>query len=132
MEVSAAIIINEKGEFLMGQRLTGDETCSNLWEFPGGKRQRAESLEKCAIRECQEELGVDIAIDECYHVARYNYPEGIVELVFFLAHITGGELEKRVHQELRWIAPEDLDSVPCCPGDESLIARLKIEQPKLG
>ena len=116
MEVAAAIIVNEENKVLMGKRLDDGKTCS-------------ESLEKCVIRECKEELGVEVKIDECYHVDRHLYLEGPIELVFFLVHITQGEVECRVHQALQWLNYDELSSLDHCPGDEALIARLMKERP---
>lgn len=131
MEVSAAILINEENKVLMGKRkIDESSSCSGLWEFPGGKRKRAESLEKCAIRECMEELGVEIKIDDCYHVDRHIYTEGVVELVFFLAHITSGEVEMRVHDDLAWFDYDELKGLDLCPGDNKLIERLMNERPR--
>lgn len=129
MEVSATILINEENKVLMAKRPEDGSACSGGWEFPGGKRRRAESLEKCAIRECMEELGVEIKIDDTYHVDRHVYTEGVIELVFFLGHIVSGEVEKRVHTELGWFSYDELESLSCCPGDERLIKRLVLERP---
>ena len=130
MEVAAAILINENNQVLMGKRQVDGSSCSGLWEFPGGKRKRAESLEKCVIRECQEELGVEIAIDKCYHVDRHIYTEGTIELVFFLAHIISGQVEKRVHDDIAWFHYEELQNLDLCPGDDTLIQRLEVERPR--
>lgn len=129
MEVSATILINKDNKVLMAKRPEDGSACSGRWEFPGGKRKRAESLEKCAIRECMEELGVEIKIDDTYHVDRHLYTQGVIELVFFLGHIVSGEVEMRVHTDLAWYSYDELEGVAACPGDERLIQRLITERP---
>lgn len=129
MEVSATILINQNNQVLMAKRQEDGSACSGRWEFPGGKRRRAESLEKCAIRECMEELGVEVKIDDTYHVDRHLYTEGVIELVFFLGHIVSGEVEMRVHTDLGWFNYDELLDLDCCPGDERLITRLVNERP---
>ena len=57
--VSAAIIRNTAGEILICQRGAGG-SCAFLWEFPGGKQEAGEKAADCLVRECREELGIEI------------------------------------------------------------------------
>ena len=59
--VSAAIIRNTAGEILICQRGAGG-SCAFLWEFPGGKQEAGETAADCLVRECREELGIEIDI----------------------------------------------------------------------
>ncbi|GAA1747909.1 (deoxy)nucleoside triphosphate pyrophosphohydrolase [Kocuria aegyptia] len=47
--------------FLAAQR-TYPEELRGLWEFPGGKQEPHESCEQALVRECAEELGVDVEL----------------------------------------------------------------------
>ena len=69
-QVTAAII-RQDGKYLICQR-AHDDSLPLMWEFPGGKLEPGETLEECIIRECQEELGVDIRI--CGEYGRTSYP----------------------------------------------------------
>ena len=90
VQVTAAII-QQAGKYLICQRAHDDEL-PLLWEFPGGKLEPGETLEECIIRECQEELGVDIRV--CGQFGRTSYPHKQWELVFtfFQAEIVVGTL----------------------------------------
>lgn len=122
----AAAIIRKDGKILICRRSAGG-SCANLWEFPGGKREKGETLRECLARECIEELGVTVEVGRLYEKAGYTYPEATVELSFFLAEITGGTLQKHVHNDCRWVTREELSEYEFCPADRALLARLQRE-----
>ncbi len=70
--VSAAIIKNSDNEILICQRGPGG-SCEFLWEFPGGKIP-GESPEECLVRECREELEIDIEVLDLFEQTTL-YPE---------------------------------------------------------
>ena len=61
VRVAAAIIRNADGRILICRRGQGG-SCAFLWEFPGGKQEQGENMEECLVRECREELGIEIAV----------------------------------------------------------------------
>ncbi len=72
--VSAAIIRNTAGEILICQRGAGG-SCAFLWEFPGGKQEAGEKAADCLVRECREELGIEIDIVALLEQTSYTYPD---------------------------------------------------------
>ncbi len=123
VQVSAAIIKNSVGEILICRRGPGGE-CAYLWEFPGGKREKGETAAECLVRECWEELGVAIEVEELYQAIDFAYVSGVIHFNFFTARITQGEPQAKVHTSLAWVAPTDLKQYAFCPADEDLIAKL--------
>ena len=105
--VSAAIIRNTAGEILICQRGAGG-SCAFLWEFPGGKQEAGETAADCLVRECREELGIEIDIVALIEQTSYTYPDNKIGLSFFAAQITGGVPQKSVHQEILWVRPAEL------------------------
>ena len=63
-EVVAALIWRE-GRFLACQR-PAHKARGLLWEFVGGKVERGESREEALIRECREELNVEIEVGDVF------------------------------------------------------------------
>ena len=69
MLVVAGALRAESGLWLMHKR-PDDKHHGGLWEFPGGKVQRGETLEKALFRELQEELAIEIDLTSLDHVGR--------------------------------------------------------------
>ena len=121
-QVTAAIIRQEQ-QYLICQRAHDDEL-PLLWEFPGGKLEPGETLEECIIRECQEELGVDIRI--CGEFGKTSYPYKQWELVFtfFDAEIAVGTPVTTVHEQIRWVSAAELKEYTFCPADVEIVEKL--------
>lgn len=123
--VGTAIIADEEGRILIGQRPEGKDL-AGLWEFPGGKQETGETIEECIVREIKEELGV------CCHVGEYLtsvskvYPHGEFKLMFYRAELEDTEnLKSLVHQELRWVHPDDFGQYEFPPADVAIIEYLQ-------
>lgn len=123
LEVTAAII-RHNGKFLICQR-PANKHCGLLWEFPGGKIEADETSEQCVIRECREELGVTLNVEQKLTDITYEYPDRIVHLHFYLCNIATGALEKKEHNALEWVSNNELDKYEFCPADEEIISELK-------
>ena len=63
IKVVAAIIRKENHVFAT-QRGYGDY--KDWWEFPGGKVEPGETLQEALIRECKEELGINVAVKNVF------------------------------------------------------------------
>ncbi len=121
-EVSAAII--EKDGRILICRRGGGGSCAHQWEFPGGKREAHESAETCAMRECREELGIEINVYILYDEFEWEYPERKIRFHFFTADIAKGVPKATEHEEIRWVTAAELAEIPMCPADERVKARL--------
>ena len=125
-EVVAALIC-EGDRFLICQRPT-DKARPDLWEFVGGKVEPGETHREALIRECNEELGVTIEVGTRYMDVLHNYPDLAVHLILYRSWIVSGRMEKREHQDIRWITPEEIQNYSFCPADESILIRLQMEK----
>jgi len=60
IQVVAALIYDPSTEKIMICQRPENKDRGLLWEFPGGKVEKGESKEQALIRECLEELSVEI------------------------------------------------------------------------
>ena len=112
---ASIIIINDKGELLLGKR-----TDNGYWGYSGGSIEIDEKVEDCARRELKEEMGLIADELEFFYInsgkeCHYVYPNGDevsnVEIIF-LCHKYHGEIkaQKEEMSELRFFIPEEITS----------------------
>ena len=116
----AAAIIQKDGKILICQRGAGGN-CAFLWEFPGGKLESGETMEECLIRECKEELEIEISVKDIFAETTYKYPEREIAFIFYKADIIGGQLKMNVHNDMQWVLPSELKKYKFCPADVEII-----------
>lgn len=123
LEVVAALIWKEE-RFLACQR-PAHKARGLLWEFAGGKVEPGETKEQALIRECKEELGVELEVGQVFLQVTHAYPDLTVHLTLFQAKIASGTLQKLEHEDLRWITVDEIDQYDFCPADQVILEHLK-------
>ena len=123
VQVVAALIWRED-RFLICQR-PADKARGLLWEFVGGKVEEGETPEEALVRECREELGISLAVDDVFMELEHTYPDITILLTLYNARILSGEPKKLEHNDIRWITPEEIDDYAFCPADEDILKNLK-------
>jgi 8-oxo-dGTP diphosphatase len=118
--VGAAIVSG--GRVLACERGEPPEVAGR-WEFPGGKVEPGESDHEALVRECAEELGVDITLGDRIG-SDVPLAHGRAVLRVWLAQVVRGEPKPLEHRSLRWLAPDELDSVAWLPADAPIVAEL--------
>lgn len=122
-DVVAALLQRGK-EFLICQRPPTAEL-PMMWEFPGGKVEPGESGPEALVRECREELQIEIVPGRELMQTEYMNPGGDVRLTFYEAAIAKGEPVRVEHNDMRWITPDDMDQYVFCPADMDFVAYLR-------
>ena len=122
-EVVAALIW-EGDKFLICQR-PKDKARPLLWEFVGGKVEKGESKEQALIRECREELAIDVAVDSVFTDVTHDYPDIAIHLTLFNSRIVGGQLTLLEHNALAWITSSEIENYDFCPADEVILEKIK-------
>ncbi|MBR6425820.1 MAG: (deoxy)nucleoside triphosphate pyrophosphohydrolase [Oscillospiraceae bacterium] len=122
-EVVAALIWQDE-RFLICQR-PAHKARGLLWEFVGGKVEPGETRPQALVRECREELGIEIQVGSLFQDLIHEYPDLTVHLWLYHAKIVEGEPQKLEHNDLRFISVEEIRNYPFCPADEPLLKELE-------
>ena len=120
-----AALIWQDDRFLICQR-PAHKSRGLLWEFVGGKTEPGETKEAALIRECREELGITVAVDDVFMEVDHVYPDITIHLTLFNASVADGEMTLYEHNDAKWITVEEIDLYDFCPADEEILARLKM------
>jgi len=109
---------------VLAARRTKPEVLAGRWEFPGGKVEADESPQEALRRELREELGVDATIGrELTPQAGGMWPiSETYGMRLFYAEI-GSQLVvlDGSHDEVLWVAANDLQTLPWLPSDEGAL-----------
>ena len=102
--------IQRDGHYLLGRR-PPEGLLGGLWEFPGGKIAPGETHQQALVRECREELGVEVRVGGMVASVQHAYTHFKVTLNVYRCHLEAGEPRPVTHTELRWVAPEGFSSL---------------------
>ena len=119
-----AALIWEGDRFLACQR-PANKARALLWEFVGGKVEPGETKEEALIRECREELDINVAPQDVFMEVIHEYPDLTVRLTLFNAVIAEGTPKALEHNDIRWITVSEIDELAFCPADEEILKKLK-------
>ena len=123
--VSVAIIVNHD-KVLLTQRLKSARY-GLKWEFPGGKIEQGETPESALLRECKEELGVNVEHYTLLEKQRIIFPDkGDFYVHFFLVTMFTGEIVNNVFEDIQWVRVEDCLHYDVLEGNIDLCAKLPL------
>lgn len=126
IEVVAAIIKGEgehEGQFLISQRMK-ESHLGHCWEFPGGKVEPGETLEQCAIRECQEEIDVIVQPLRLVKEVTFEYAHGKFLLHFMLCRLISGTPKPVFCRDVKWVRAHELNQYQFPEADLEIIKEL--------
>ncbi|GAA3350353.1 NUDIX domain-containing protein [Amorphoplanes nipponensis] len=120
----AAVIVTA-GRVLACERSAPPEVAGR-WEFPGGKVEPGETDAQALARECAEELGVRVRVGARIGPDVPLAHGRAVLRVFTVTLLNGDEPRALEHAAMRWLAADELDSVPWLPADQPIVAELPV------
>ena len=123
VEVVAALIW-DNDRFMICQR-PAHKSHGLYWEFVGGKAEPGETLQQALVRECREELDIEVSVGDVYTEVCHNYSDIDVHLTLFNATITHGEPKLLEHNDLQWITVDETDRYAFCPADREILLKLR-------
>lgn len=118
-------VVWKRGKILIDQR-KAEGLLGGLWEFPGGKKERGESLEDAAVREVKEELGVQVRVRAGGEFARiqHAYSHFSVTLHVYACDWVSGRPSAIDCAQWKWVRPDELAGYPFPTANRKIIARL--------
>ena len=72
MLTADCVVLNPQGEVLLIRR--GNEPFRGCWALPGGFMEMEETIEHCAVRELQEETGLQVPEAELHLIGIFSRP----------------------------------------------------------
>ena len=126
VKVVGAIIENENKEILCALRSTSMSR-PNLWEFPGGKVEKNESISEALEREIMEELACTVEFQSIFRDDIHEYEDVIVNLITVRCSIVSCQPNAIEHSKLLWLKRENLNSLRWAPADVPAVLNLVAE-----
>ncbi len=86
------IVVTEDEKILLVRHRKGTR---QYWVLPGGRLEYGETFHECAVREIQEETGLDVEVDDFVFLSEAIAPDRSRHIVniYLTAHVTGGVLK---------------------------------------
>ncbi|MGK7951754.1 MAG: 8-oxo-dGTP diphosphatase MutT [Xenococcaceae cyanobacterium] len=121
--IGVAVIRNDRGQILIDRRRK-EGAMGGLWEFPGGKIEKHETVEECIAREIKEELAIEIAVGECLTVVNHTYPTFKISLFVHECQYISGKPQPLASDEIRWVNLEEMSQYNFPEANQSIITIL--------
>ena len=121
-----AALIWDEDKFMICQR-PAHKARGLLCEFVGGKVDPGETAQQALIRECREELAVEVSVGDIFMEVVHEYPDLLVQLTLFNATIASGVPQMLEHNDIRWITVEEIPNFDFCPADVDILKKLQRE-----
>ncbi len=127
-EIGVAIVLHDD-RVLVGVRGEGGPLAGYA-EFPGGKCEPAETPDQCAVRECLEESGLEVAPVRCLLSETHTYSHGTVRLHFWLCRPKNAEDLQRRHRAFFWVSVSELANWRFPEGNRGVVEILMTSAPE--
>ena len=123
-------VIWKKGRLLIARRRE-NQMLGGLWEFPGGKVQKGETLEQAATREIMEETGLMVRVGVPYATVKHAYSHFKITLTAFRCEWMSGRAHPKAAEELKWILPGELPDYPMPRANRRIASSMLVALPSM-
>ena len=107
VHVAVGVILDAANRILITRR-HDDAHQGGLWEFPGGKVEPDESVERALARELLEELGIEPGDVASLVAVRHDYGDKSVLLDVHTVRNFSGQARGLEGQPLQWVTVDEL------------------------
>jgi A/G-specific adenine glycosylase len=126
VDVTAAVILRN-GKALIAKRPEG-KLLGGMWEFPGGKVERGETLPACLRRELMEELGVTVRVRKNILSVKHAFTHLRITLHVFRCDSLRGTPKPIGAAAVRWVRVRDLAKFPMGRADRIVAGRIAAQR----
>jgi len=123
LQVTAAVI-KKGGQVLLAKR-PSKGLLGGMWEFPGGKQEKNETLPEALEREIKEELDATIKVGEHLGTYQHAYTHYKVTLHAYQCRLVSEDLKMKYHTDLVWTSLETIHSYPMGKLDRIIAKQLQ-------
>jgi A/G-specific adenine glycosylase len=124
-EIAAGLVFRN-GRILITKRKP-EGLLGGLWEFPGGKREKGETLAQTAAREIREETGIEVSVGSLLVSVRHAYSHFKIVLHAFLCEYRGGRARAIGCDAVKWVWPKQLKEYAFPAANQRIIKKLMLE-----
>ena len=123
-----AIIKDNQGKSLLLKRNAEAEFSAGMWNFPGGRVEKGESLSEAIVRETKEETGLTVKPSgDCtftYYYPNNEKEHAIMAVYYFKAALIGGAVSVN-HESVayQWIPKNDWKNIDLVPSARELFEK---------
>jgi 8-oxo-dGTP diphosphatase len=120
--VVGAVILD--GDHVLAAQRDRPRALAGKWEFPGGKVERGEDERAALVRECREELAVDVEVGDRLGPDLILASGWVLRL--YLATLAGGATPAAgEHRALRWVRADEIGDVDWLASDRVVLPALR-------
>jgi 8-oxo-dGTP diphosphatase len=126
LHVAVGVVQDSLGRVLVARR-SAQQHQGGLWEFPGGKVEKDESVRDALSRELYEELGIEVDAAYPFKLIDHRYTDRHVLLDVWRVTRFTGEPMPRESQPLAWRTIAELDQDEFPEANRQIIRALQSE-----
>ena len=126
IEVVAAIIVSGDEILCMQRDKAKYDYISYKYEFPGGKVEEGESLERSLMRELKEEMDIDILVsaEDYYLTVEHTYPDFAIKMHSYICKVSDRKFVRKEHIDHRWLKAGELSQLDWAAADLPIVEKL--------
>lgn len=121
-EMPVVVGLIRQGRKYFVQKRSSKGPLADLWEFPGGKVEKGESLPKALKRELWEEIGVEVAAEKKRMLVKHFYTQFRVKLHVFDCTLRNLPQKDKTH---RWVTLTEFKRLPMPTGTAKIVDKLE-------
>lgn len=108
-----AIIVNERGQYLVLRKSDVEEINPNTYDIPGGRMEFGEKPEEALHREVKEETGLEVDILTIFNTWSFEKDDTfqLVGIDFLCLYKKGKEKLSREHDEFLWLSKSEVEKL---------------------